>query len=110
MDPWDIPETGSLSKELDLCPLVADIQIGLHMGPPTTGAGHVSGPFACMGMLVISLGLVEEVLSSPEVIDVPVGLGPNPTSPLSEETGRGIEGKGIQRGVEKKGGCDRDVK
>ena len=66
------------------------------MGPPTTVAGDVSGPFARPVMLFTSLGSVEEDLSNPAVTDVPVcqhTLVPRSNVPLLRGEGRRDGGK-----------------
>ena len=53
LEPWDLPETEPPFKEQVLARLkpskyVADVQLGLHEGPPTPGAGAVPNSVVCL--------------------------------------------------------------
>ena len=54
MVPWGLSETEPLTKEHTRaghrlsCTHVVDVQLGLHVGPPTAGAGAVPKSVACL--------------------------------------------------------------
>ena len=48
--PWGLPETelkGIYGLDLGPCTYVTDMQIGLHVGSPTTGGGAYPDSVAC---------------------------------------------------------------
>ena len=50
MDPWGPNQQPKVKLRLDLgsCTYIAEEQLGLHVSPPTTGAGTVPEPVACL--------------------------------------------------------------
>lgn len=69
------PETESPTKKVSTgwtqapCTHVADEQLGLHVSPPTTGAGSVSEPVACLPVEPVPcLGSVGKEVPSPAEI------------------------------------------